>query len=217
MQLSNETIEILKNFAAINPSLLIRPGNNLRTIHSKSTILASVNVKETFPIECAINDLTKFIMVLTAYDSPNLEFTDKHTVVSNSRASTRVLHGGIATVTHPPVKDPKLPSVDATFTISNEALNWVLKLTAGLGLPNVLLYGKDGKSYLSGTNVLEDISDNTEYEVGDASNDYKAVFAIENLKLLPRDYEVSVTNGMAHFKSKTGDIEYWVACSTPKK
>jgi hypothetical protein len=43
------------------------------------------------------------------------------------------------------------------------------------------------------------------------------VFAIENLKLLPRDYEVSVTNGMAHFKSKTGDIEYWVACSTPKK
>ena len=92
-----------------------------------------------------------------------------------------------------------------------------MRLSSALALPNILLFGRDGKSYLSGTNVLEDISDNTEYHVGDADRDYKAVFDIENMKLLPRDYTVKVTSGMAYFESKAGDVEYWVACSNPKK
>jgi hypothetical protein len=38
------------------------------------------------------------------------------------------------------------------------------------------------------------------------------IFKVENLKLLPRDYDVTVSaKGIANFKSKTGDIEYWIA------
>ena len=32
MQLSNETIEVLKNFANINPNLVVSAGSNLKTI-----------------------------------------------------------------------------------------------------------------------------------------------------------------------------------------
>ena len=217
MKLSPETIEILKNFAAINPSLLIKPGNVLKTVHSKKTILASAKLKESFPSEAPINDLTRLLMVISAYSSPSLDFSEKHLVVSDGPSSTKLLHGGIATVTHPPAKDIVLPNVEATFTIANAALQNVMRLSSALALPNILLFGRDGKSYLSGTNVLEDISDNTEYHVGDADRDYKAVFYIENMKLLPRDYTVKVTSGMAYFESKAGDVEYWVACSNPKK
>ena len=66
MKLSTETIEILKNFAAINPSLLIKPGNVLKTVHSKKTILASAKLKESFPSEAPINDLTRLLMVISA-------------------------------------------------------------------------------------------------------------------------------------------------------
>jgi len=217
VNLSTETIEVLKNFSTINPSLLVKPGSILKTIHSKKTILALAKVKETFPSEFAISDLTKFITVLSAYDNPVLTFEEKHVVISDKVSSTRILHSGIATVTHPPAKDITLPSVDATFTVSNVALTKVLRLTSSLGLPNIVLVGRDGKSFLSGTNVLEDVSDGTDYEVGVSDNDYKAVFDIENMKLLPRDYSVQVTGGMAYFKSTTDDVEYWVACSTPKK
>jgi hypothetical protein len=80
-----------------------------------------------------------------------------------------------------------------------------------------VLYGRDGKSFFAGTDVLQDICDDTEYEVGISDSDYKAVFELENMKMLPRDYTVQVTSGMAHFKSTTDDVEYWIACSTPKK
>lgn len=216
MFLSNETVEILKNFSMINPTLLIQPGNVIKTIHSKKTIFGYAKVKETFPQECAINDLTKLIMVLSAYDKPEITFSEKNLTISNDMWSTKIIYGGTASVTHPPSKIPPLPSIDASYTINNQALSGVLRLTAGLGLPNIILYGRNGKSYFAGTNVMEDICDGTEYEVGPATNDYKAIFELENMKLLPRDYTVDVTNGMAHFKSTTGDIEYYVACSTPK-
>ncbi len=217
MNLSSETIEVLKNFSTINPTMLIRPGNVIKAIGAKKTILASAKVKETFPTEFAISDLTKFIMVVTSYSNPTLSFDDKHVVISDKLAKTRFLYGGSSSVTHPPAKDVTLPSVDASFTISNEALTKVLRLTSGLGLPNIVLYGRDGKSFFAGTDVLQDICDDTEYEVGISDSDYKAVFELENMKMLPRDYTVQVTSGMAHFKSTTDDVEYWIACSTPKK
>jgi hypothetical protein len=44
------------------------------------------------------------------------------------------------------------------------------------------------------------------------------IFKIDNLKLLPRDYEVRVSaKGLSHFKSKTNDIEYWIAAEQSSK
>jgi hypothetical protein len=58
MKLSNETIEVLKNFASINMSLLVKPGSKLRTVSPQKTILAQANVKELFTKEyrSKIND-----------------------------------------------------------------------------------------------------------------------------------------------------------------
>ncbi len=217
MILSNETIEILKNFSTINPTLLVRPGNVLKTIAPKRNILASAKIKEEFPSEFAIGDLTKFIMILSSYSNPELEFEEKHISINEKNFKTRFLYGGNASVTHPPSKDVTFPNIEATFTVSNEALTKILRLSSGLHLPNIVLTGRNGKSYFSGTDVSQDISDNTEYEVGISDTDYKAVFELENMKVIARDYDVKVTSGMAHFKSTKDDVEYWIACSNPKK
>ena len=41
MQLSNETINVLKNFATVNPNVVFKPGQQLKTISEAKTILAS--------------------------------------------------------------------------------------------------------------------------------------------------------------------------------
>ena len=50
------------------------------------------------------------------------------------------------------------------------------------------------------------------HTVGTSTTNYNMIFKVDNLKLLPRDYDVTVSaKGIANFKSKTGDIEYWIA------
>lgn len=217
MKLSSETIEILKNFATINPSLMVRKGNILRTVTANKTVMASATLKESFPAEFGVHDLTRLIMVLSAYDSPTIDFESGHVKISDGLSNTKYHHSAAETVTQPPAKDVEMPASCPTFTVSNQALVKVLRLSNGLGLPNIVLHGDGGKSFLTGTNVLEDAADSTSYEVGTSDSEYKAVFDIEHMKMLPRDYNVKVAPGVAYFESTQGDVRYWVACSTPKK
>ena len=54
LTLSKPTIQILKNFSAINSNLLIRPGNKLVTMSSYKNIVAEAMVEETFEQEFGI-------------------------------------------------------------------------------------------------------------------------------------------------------------------
>ena len=58
MNLSNDTISILKNFSDINQNILVKPGSKLQTISTLKNILAEANIKESFDQEFAIYDLT---------------------------------------------------------------------------------------------------------------------------------------------------------------
>ena len=54
MQISKETIDILKNFASINSNILIRKGKVLSTISTAKNIYARAEVAEDFPEEVAV-------------------------------------------------------------------------------------------------------------------------------------------------------------------
>ena len=45
MNLSNDTISILKNFSDINQNILVKPGSKLQTISTLKNILAEANIK----------------------------------------------------------------------------------------------------------------------------------------------------------------------------
>jgi len=49
MKLSEKTLNILKNFSSINQSILVKQGNQLRTISVAKNILAEAEIKEDFP------------------------------------------------------------------------------------------------------------------------------------------------------------------------
>ena len=61
MKLSDKTLVILKNFAGINNSILVKRGDNLRTISLAKNILAEANINEEFPRDFAIYDLNQFL------------------------------------------------------------------------------------------------------------------------------------------------------------
>jgi hypothetical protein len=73
MKLSSATIDLLRNFGAINSYLPISPGNTLQTYHP-SGIIAKATVSEEFPAAFAIYDLEDFLRVVGLFPEPDFEF-----------------------------------------------------------------------------------------------------------------------------------------------
>ena len=77
MNLSDNTLGILKNFAGINNSILVKEGNQLRTISVMKNILAEAQIPEDFPRQFGIYDLNQFLNGLSLHTDPNLDFTEE--------------------------------------------------------------------------------------------------------------------------------------------
>jgi hypothetical protein len=218
MKLSNETIEVLKNFASINMSLLVKPGSKLRTVSPQKTILAQANVKELFTKECAIYDVTQFLNTASMFQDAEFEFGDKSVVIKNGKASANYVYASPSTITTPPEKDIVLPSSDIAFSVEKNAMISALKAAGVMQLPEVALVGKDGTVSLTVTDSKVADGNSFKFPVGQSTVNYTMIFKVENLKLLQRDYDVIIsTKGIAHFKSKTGDVEYWIATEAGSK
>jgi hypothetical protein len=212
MKLSSKTIEILKNFSSINMSVVLKPGSKIRTVSPQKTILAQAIVSETFPKECAIYDLNVFINTAAMFEDPDFNFNENSVEIKNGKAFGRIPYASISTIATPPEKEIVLPSVDVTFTIMKEVMAQAIKAAGVMMLPEVALLGKDGDASLTAIDSRHDTGAFFNYLVGTSTTNYNMIFKVENLKLLARDYDVTVSSkGIANFKSKTGDIEYWIA------
>ena len=72
MKLSDSTLAVLKNFAGINNSILVKKGNQLRTISVAKNILAEAEIPEDFQRDVAIYDLNQFLNGLSLHQDPIL-------------------------------------------------------------------------------------------------------------------------------------------------
>jgi len=218
MKISNETVEILKNFASINMSLMIKPGSKLRTVSPQKTVLAQAVVKETFDKECALYDLNQFLSTSGMFEDPDFEFGERSVKIKNGKAYSNFAYAGVATITTPSEKEIKLPTVDVSFTIEKQVMSIALKAAGLMGLPEIALLFKDGTISVTAVDSRNAEGNSFSYPVGQTDSECSIVFKLDNLKILPRDYEVSVSSkGIAHFKSKQGDIEYWIPTEAGSK
>ena len=87
MNISNETLDVLQNFASINPNILISPGQDLKTIAEAKNIMAEAHVPETFPVEFGIYDLNEFLQVIGLIQTPDLDFGVERVVIKYADVS----------------------------------------------------------------------------------------------------------------------------------
>ena len=58
MELTENTLSVLKNFSGINQNILIKQGNVIKTISEARNVLAIANVVEEFPKDVGIDEET---------------------------------------------------------------------------------------------------------------------------------------------------------------
>ena len=214
MKISNETLEILKNFSEINQSIVIKPGKKIKTINSLKNILAHADVEEDFPMEVAIYDLTEFLGLLTSLPDAEVEFKYSHLVVSSSKIKFKYFYADSDYVIKPE-KEIDLPECEINFKLTEDFFNNLFKTANILQLHDISLKGctKSNKIYLCANNQKNDTSADYSEEIGEGVKEkFTIYFKRENLKLLPGDYDVSISSkGVSHFKSAGKNLEYWIA------
>ena len=83
MFLSTETVSILKNFATINQSILIREGKQLRSMSVMKNILVEADITEAFEKDVAIYDLNQFLNCLSLVPGEEVSLEDNSIVISD--------------------------------------------------------------------------------------------------------------------------------------
>ena len=124
MQLSSDTVAILKNFSDINQNILVKPGNTIQTISTLKNILAQANIKEKFESEFAIYDLPEFLRAYDLFDKSELKFNGAQNMVikdANGRQSIKYYFADKSVVVAP-TKTIAMPDKFVTFTLKKKTL-----------------------------------------------------------------------------------------------
>ena len=226
MNLSNETVSVLKNFSTINQNLVIKGGNSISTISAQKNIVAQATVKETFPQDFAIYDLNEFLAAMSLFANPNLEFENDFVLITESGSSNKFLKYWYSdpSVVTTPTREITMPDCEVSFSLNSDMLSEVQKAASVIGAPDMGLEAMSvGKAILKVTDKKNSTAN--DYGIGiDVNNEdgqdvsYKFWFKVENLKLLSGTYDVQLSSkNISHFINSNVDVQYWIALEPESK
>jgi len=214
MNLSSDTVSLLKNFSDINQNILVKPGNKVQTISTMKNILAEAEISEKFESEFAIYDLPEFLRSVELFEKPELKFNGGSNVQiadSNSKQAIKYFFADKSVIVSP-TKNINMPDKEVTFTFKKETFAKLLKAATTLNLPDVAVKG-DGKSIkIIATDKKNKSSNEYSLTVGETDKNFMAYFKTENFKMVIDDYDVAISKQkISHFVNRNKPIQYWIA------
>ena len=213
MNLSSDTVAILKNFSDINQNILVKPGNKLQTISTLKNILAEADVTEKFDQEFAIYDLPEFLRAVDLFDKSELNFNGGQSLAikdANGKQSIKYFFADKSVVVAP-TKTINMPDKYVTFTLSKDNLAKLMRGVNTLNLPDIAVKG-DGKELSIVAVDKKTPSNDYSISLGETDKKFTAYFKTENMKMLPDDYDVAISQQkISHFIAKGKPIKYWIA------
>jgi hypothetical protein len=215
MKISNDTLNVLKNFAGINSNIVVKPGNVLRTLSASRNIFAEAKVAETFDCEFGIYDLNKFLATVSLFKDPEFDFYEKYVTISGSGGNSKInyFYSDSSLLTSPP-KNFNMPAHQIEFTMNTRDFNELLRASAVLQAPDLAIVANNSSIELKVHDKRDDTSHQYVTEVGSNESDVKchAYLKTENLKLIPGDYTVCVSNkNISEFSNNNNNIRYWIS------
>jgi hypothetical protein len=213
MKLSDSTINILKNFSSINQSLLFKSGKKLRTISVMKNILAEVEVTEEFPKDFGIYDLNQFLNGLSLHQSPELDIeNDSYMVIREGKMRSKYFFADPNVIISPPDKDIVLQSEEIKFNLNTQQLDKLLKASSVYQLPDLSVVGDVGVVKLVVSDRKNDTSNDFSIIVGETDATFSFNFKVENIKILPGSYVVSISKKLlSKFVNEDKNLTYWIA------
>ena len=212
MNLSSDTVNVLKNFSDINQNILVKPGNKIQTISTMKNILAEAEVSEKFEDEFAIYDLPEFLRSVELFEKPELKFNGGTNVkISQASQSIKYFFADKSVIVAP-TKGITMPDKHVTFTITKDNFARLMKGTTTLNLPDVAVKGDGAKITMIATDKKNKSSNEYSIDVGETDKSFTGFFRTENFKQIVDDYDVAISKAkISHFVNRNKPVQYWIA------
>ena len=126
MKISNETRDILKNFATINSGIKVGTGQELKTISNMKNILAVATVNESFPKDFSIYNLPEFLGATSLLEDPDFQFGDASLTVSDNSSTMSYFYASEGMV-NSPEKMVTMPDAEIKVDVSSTLLSELQK------------------------------------------------------------------------------------------
>ena len=219
--LSQRTLDILKNFSTINSNILVKEGNVLTTISPVKNVMAEATVPESFDQEFGIWDLNKFLGTVSLFDKPEFEFNEKFVVISDEKKKSEVTyHYSEPRLLTTVNKEINMPESVIDCTITQDILNDILKASSVLQVNDIAIRSNNDSLEIVALDKADTTSNNYSIELGQLpiDDDFTFYFKAENLKMLPGDYDVKITDKViSQFKRVNDELTYWIALESDSK
>ena len=212
MNISNETLDILRNFSSINSGITVKAGNELVTVSTMKNIFAKAVVDESFEKDHSIYDLSEYLGAVSLFDRPNFDFNAEKVTVSEGDNSVTYYYADPQMVISP-TKEITMPEPEVSFDLDKDVLDSLLKASSVLSLPDMVL-SSDGQSVVLTVKDKKNSTSNVFSKTvaqGNGST-FEMFLRMENMKMIPGDYTVFVSSkGIAHFTNRNVAVEYFIA------
>jgi hypothetical protein len=215
VSISNDTLSVLRNFSSINPNVVLKPGQEVKTISEAKNILAVADIAEDFPTEMGIYDLNEFLSVVNLVNDPQLNFGDNHVDVAGGNSKVKYFFSDSSILTTPQ-KDITMPDCEVTVSFTDDILSQIRKAASALGHSEMSISATD-----EGVNIkVFDSKDSSANiyniqlanDAGYKEGQFEFVININNLKLLDGDYEVNISSKLiSEWKNTTKPVRYYIA------
>jgi hypothetical protein len=221
LTLSRDTLDVLKNFASINSNLLVSSGNKLTTISPVKNVMAEATVSETFDSEFGLWDLNKFLGVISLFKTPTFNFSDKYVIIEENGASVKYYFSDSSLLTTVK-KTIKMPDPVISFDWKPSVFSEMTKAASVLQLPDLCIRNSDAGIEAVVIDKADPTSNTYSIELPNVtyspSADFEMFFKVENLKLMPGEYTVNITEKVvSQFEHKTKNLRYWIALEADSK
>ena len=215
MKISKKTLEVLKNFASINPNLLIRPGNVLNTIPADVGIFAPAEVSETFDREIGIYDLNTLLALLSMMDDTDVEFGDDSLSIKKDLAEFKYYYADKNILVAAPDKIIEVDS-EFAFKLSTKMIDTIKQAASIVSASMLSVIAKNGKVVLSVGDPGSPRSNTYTMEIGEYQGEFDCRIPMENFKVISTDYDV-VLSKKKFMHLHGGSMQYWIALDQSSK
>ena len=212
MNLSSDTVNVLKNFSDINQNILVKPGNKIQTISTMKNILAEAEVSEKFEDEFAIYDLPEFLRSVELFEKPELKFNGGTNVkISQASQSIKYFFADKSVIVSPS-KGITMPDKHVTFTLKKNDFAKLMKGATTLNLPDIAVKGDSKVIKMIATDKKNKSSNEYSIDVGETDKSFTGFFRTENFKQIVDDYDVAISKAkISHFVNRNKPVQYWIA------
>jgi hypothetical protein len=215
MQLTESTLAVLKNFATIQPNVILNEGNTVKTIAEAKNVMSVAVLDQSFDKTVGIYNLDEFLNVLSLVDSPELTFHNEFVTVSDAtgRSKIKYFYSDIGILTSP-AKDIPMPEAEVKFTLDEVTLGRIRRAASALGHEKMTITSDGVGIKICVVDHTDSTSNAFEITVPGTcdSNKFTFVMNISNLKLIAGDYDVEVSSRLiSKFTNKGSDVSYFIA------